>query len=157
MPVQQLTNGFGSGLRDALRGPTPAGEQSPRGITAIESPVPQIDAAQRPRLGGPGAFEVFFNPGFRQFNGKWGLVGTTVNEDTGAVIPSVTVDLYDSATKAWLATTVSDASGNFAFLSGPGSPVAGSLSRQYFCVGYLPGSPDQAGTTLNTLRAGSVA
>lgn len=157
MPAQLPTNGFGSGLRDVLCRPTPVGEFSPRGVASIDSPLPLVDAVSRPRSSGPGSIEVFFNKGFLQFNGKWGLIGTTVNEDTGAIIPSVTVDLYDSATKTWLASTVSDANGNFSFVSGPGSPVKGSLSMTYFCVGYLPGSPDQAGTTLNTLRAGSVA
>lgn len=39
--------------------------------------------------------------------------------------------------------TLSDGSGNFAFTVG--------LGETYYVVAYLPGSPDRAGTTVNTL------
>jgi protocatechuate 3,4-dioxygenase beta subunit len=41
------------------------------------------------------------------------------------------------------ATTTSDANGNFTFNIGP--------NRQFQLVAYLPGSPDVAGVTVNTL------
>lgn len=119
----------------------------PGSASMIDSPLAQVDPVQALR---PVQAKIQFNAGFRQYAGRWAVIGVTKNEDTGAVIPSVPVDLYDSAAKAYLASTVSDASGVFSFLvGGPG--------KDYFLIGYLLGSPDIAGTTVNRIRATGVA
>jgi hypothetical protein len=66
-------------------------------------------------------------------------------DSTGAALGNCVVKLYRTWDDVMINQTVSDGSGNFslyALTSGP-----------YYVVAYLPGSPDVAGTTLNTLVA----
>lgn len=66
---------------------------------------------------------------------------------TGVPLGGCTVKLYRTATDELVETGVSDGSGVYSFATvGPG--------QNYYVVAYLPGSPDVAGTTVNTL-AGS--
>ena len=53
--------------------------------------------------------------------------------------------MFVTGVDAFIATTVSDGSGNFTLLP----PVSGP----YYLVAYLAGAPDVAGTTVNTLTA----
>jgi hypothetical protein len=72
-----------------------------------------------------------------------GFVITGVTRDsTGTPLPSVTVDLYLSATDQRVDSTVSDGAGNFTF---------GATAGPYYLVAYKVGTPDVAGTSVNTL------
>ena len=73
-------------------------------------------------------------------------VGITKNS-SGVALPNCRVDLFKAdATQTYIATTYSDASGNYSF-------TVGSNSGYFFCRAYLPGSPDVAGTTTDTVVA----
>ena len=61
----------------------------------------------------------------------------------GGAIGNCVVKCYDTLTDAVVFTTTSDASGNYA------GTVPGS--GEYYLVAYLDGSPDIAGTSVNTL------
>jgi hypothetical protein len=70
------------------------------------------------------------------------IVGIT-KDSVGVAVGACTVNLYLTETNQWVNTTVSDGSGNYSFIATPG--------RQYYVVSYKAGSPDIAGTTVNTL------
>jgi hypothetical protein len=73
-------------------------------------------------------------------------VGITKNS-AGVALPNCRVDLFKAdATQRYIATTYSDASGAYSF-------VVGNNSGYFFCRAYLPGSPDLAGTTTDTVVA----
>lgn len=72
----------------------------------------------------------------------WTLSGVTRNL-RGQPLGLVTVDIFDTATNTIQGTTVSDGGGNYT--------VTLNTGANCFAVGYLAGSPDVAGTTLNTL------
>lgn len=76
--------------------------------------------------------------------GQWrrAVYGLTKNS-AGVLLPGCTVDLFDTATDTKRDSCVSDASARYevsAYLDGP-----------FYIVAYLAGSPDVAGTTVNTL------
>jgi hypothetical protein len=70
------------------------------------------------------------------------IIGVT-RDSAGAILAGATVKLYRTQSDEYLAQTISDGSGNFSLdVPGP-SP--------FYLVAYLPGSPDVAGATVNTL------
>lgn len=77
------------------------------------------------------------------FKGKFTISGVTKNS-SGSALGNCVVLLFDASTNIELLTTISDASGNYSF------PL-GNNTNHYFIVAYLAGSPDVAGTTVNTL------
>ena len=88
---------------------------------------------------GPGRFTTtWFLGGFR-------LVGTTLNS-SGARLGLCAVHLFQTGDDAEIAETVSDANGDYTF-------NIGTNAGNFYVVAYKPGSPDVAGTTLNTLVA----
>jgi len=72
------------------------------------------------------------------------LSGVT-KDASGVALGGCTVDMFVTGTDAFIASTVSDGSGNFTLLP----PASGP----YYLVAYLAGAPDVAGTTVNTLTA----
>jgi hypothetical protein len=72
------------------------------------------------------------------------LSGVT-RDSSGTALPLCDLDLYMTHADTLAAQTQSDASGNFTFWN-PGS-------GPYYIVAYKSGSPDVAGTTVNTLIA----
>jgi hypothetical protein len=64
-------------------------------------------------------------------------------DSTGAVLGNCAVHLFDTATDAEIEQTTSDASGNYSFRY--------ASTKPFYVVAYLAGSPDVAGTTVNTL------
>ena len=70
------------------------------------------------------------------------ISGVTRNGQ-GAILGSCVVHLFLTATDVLWAVTTSDASGNYSFTVPSGS--------SFYAVAYLVGSPDLAGTTVNTL------
>lgn len=75
------------------------------------------------------------------------LSGVT-RDSAGAVLDSCLVDLFQTGGDIITQQTVSAADGVFTF-SNPGS-------GPFYLVAYKPGSPDVAGTTVNTLRTTAV-
>lgn len=75
---------------------------------------------------------------------RWQITGTTKNA-SGTAIGGVSVDLFATNNDAVADRTISDtvSVGAYSFSVG--------LSQQYYAVAYLAGSPDTAGTTVNTL------
>lgn len=71
------------------------------------------------------------------------IFGVT-KDSTGAALGSCTVDLFTTTDNVLVATTVSDASGNYEFRGR-------STSFTHYVVAYKAGSPDVSGTTVNTL------
>ena|SRR6266704_3044924 len=72
-------------------------------------------------------------------------ISGVTRDSLGNALGNCTVQLFYTATNILAAQTQSDASGNYAFSIGP--------SQACYIVAYLPGSPDVAGTTVNTLVA----
>lgn len=73
------------------------------------------------------------------------VVGVT-RDSFGNVLPGCTVRLFKTSGDVKVAQTVSDGSGNYIFTNcAPGTA--------YYIVAYLAGSPDVAGTSVNTLFA----
>lgn len=72
------------------------------------------------------------------------ILGVT-RDSTGSALGSCVVELFQTGGEIITAKTVSDAAGAFRF-DQPGS-------GPFFLVAYKPGSPDLAGTTVNTLIA----
>lgn len=66
-------------------------------------------------------------------------------DSSGNPLGSCNVVLYYTKDNSVAAITVSDANGNYSIIASP--------SEQYYLVAYLPGTPDVAGTTVNTLVA----
>ncbi len=72
------------------------------------------------------------------------ITGVT-RDSLGNALGNCTLELFYTATNTLAAVTTSDASGNYSFSIGP--------SLSCYIVAYLAGSPDVAGTTVNTLVA----
>jgi hypothetical protein len=72
------------------------------------------------------------------------LIFGVTKDSAGAVLASCTVSLYRTLDDMLFEKVISDGSGNYAF-------SAIGLSEQYYVVAYKAGSPDVAGTTVNTL------
>ena len=75
---------------------------------------------------------------------RWMVSGTTKNSN-GTAIGSCEVGLFRTVGDVKVNATISDITivGAFSFSVG--------LSQSYYAVAYLAGSPDIAGTTVNTL------
>ena len=89
-------------------------------------------------MGFPALRTIRFQPGLQ-------IEGFT-RDSLGAILPGCTVALFLTSGNVFVSSTVSDATGYFSFI------VASNIP-QYFLVGYLAGSPDVEGTTVNTLTA----
>lgn len=72
------------------------------------------------------------------------ISGVTYNS-TGTPLSTSIVKLYFTTTDIVVSSTVSDSLGNYSFI--------GSPSTVYYLIAYKAGSPDVAGTTLNTVIA----
>jgi hypothetical protein len=79
------------------------------------------------------------------FSDKAYKISGVTRDSAGNALGNCIVDLFYTPTDTLAAKVTSDASGNFSFSVGP--------SIQCYIVAYLPGSPDVAGTTVNTLTA----
>jgi hypothetical protein len=91
---------------------------------------------------GPLAPQTFYIPFVRA--PRWVVNGTTY-DSTGAILPSCTVLLFETATNVWRGITLSDSNGSYVLDAAP--------STAYFVVFYKAGAPDVAGTTVNTVLA----
>ena len=90
-------------------------------------------------------FSRIFPSGFPSGKVVLHILGVT-KDSTSTPLGGVTVSLFLTSTNALLGTTISDGSGNYDFpLFTPVGP--------FYVVAYKAGSPDVAGTTVNTLVA----
>ncbi len=71
------------------------------------------------------------------------LSGSTVDANNNP-LTGVTVRAFLASNNLYVGQTTSDANGNYSL----GSPYLGVA---HYMVAYLPGSPDESGTTVNTL------
>lgn len=77
---------------------------------------------------------------------QFGFIGIS-RDSTGAALGGCTVKLYRERDDFAVEATVSDANGNYRF-------VTASMIETYYTRWYLAGSPDLAGTSKNTLVPG---
>lgn len=75
------------------------------------------------------------------------IAGTTL-DSAGSPLGGCTVHLFRTRDDAEIDQTVSDGSGAYAFLTA-------QPAETHYAVAYLAGSPDVAGTTVNTLAGGA--
>jgi hypothetical protein len=73
------------------------------------------------------------------------ITGTTVDAN-GAPLAGCTVQLFRTGDDSFVAELVSDGAGAYSF-------VMGDNAGTFYLVAYKPGSPDVAGTTVNTIAA----
>ena len=76
------------------------------------------------------------------------LISGVTRDSTGAALGNCTVHFFRAADDLAIAQTTSDANGVFSTYVPAGV--------QYYIIAYLPGSPDVAGTTVNTLTGAQV-
>src|SRR4051812_45632287 len=76
------------------------------------------------------------------FSFPYDIIGVTY-DSTGLALPGCKVQIYRTGDDSYVSETTSDSSGNYAI-------PAWNMFTHYL-VAYLPGSPDVAGTTVNTL------
>jgi hypothetical protein len=81
----------------------------------------------------------------RSFSTKAFTITGVTKDSAGAALGSCVVDLFLTNGDIFVATTTSNGSGNYSF---------GATGGPYYIVAYKKGSPDVAGTTVDTL-AGS--
>ena len=79
------------------------------------------------------------------FTGTFSLSGVT-RDSSGVALAGCVVDLFLNSEDTLVATTTSDGSGNYRF-------VVNGNSQTYFVRANKAGSPDVAGTSVNTLTA----
>ena len=70
------------------------------------------------------------------------VTGITIDQ-LGARMAGVTVKAFDSVSNVFVTQTVSDGSGNYSMTLPKGNT--------YFLVAYKAGSPNKAGTSVNTI------
>jgi hypothetical protein len=90
-----------------------------------------------------GAFQEFFVPAPAA---EQHLISGVTRDAGGAPLGNCVVECFQTSTNALVDRFVSDAFGNFAL-----TVAAPYTGINYFLVAYKPGSPDVAGTTVNTL------
>jgi len=71
-----------------------------------------------------------------------GISGITIDQ-LGARLPGCTVKAFNSVTNVFVDQTISDGSGNYSMNLPRGNT--------YFLVAYKAGSPNKAGTSVNTI------
>lgn len=86
-----------------------------------------------------GAVQTGFGPIFPY---PYDIMGRTLDAG-GAVLGNCEVQLFRTEDDSYVSSTTSDVSGNYAI------PASNQLT--HYLVAYLAGSPDVAGTTVNTL------
>jgi hypothetical protein len=77
------------------------------------------------------------------------VITDTVCDANGTPVPGATIHLFDTATDVEVDEVTSNGSGVFTFTNP-------TLGPNYYVVGYLAGSPDIAGTSVNTLQTAQV-
>ena len=107
--------------------------------------APTRDSANGAKWTGPNPYGPFFNSAAQKFKGSFAISGVT-RDSTGAALGSCRVEMFRTGGDVFVADTTSDGSGVF-------SITTPNNSGTFYLVAYKPGSPDVAGTTVNTLTA----
>jgi len=94
-------------------------------------------------LNGATSHGAHFSSVRNQVKQRWLITGVT-KDSTGAALGNCTVTIFTTVDNMPRATYVSDAAGNYSI------SVDGNAQTR-FAVSYKAGSPDVAGTTVNTL------
>ena len=105
--------------------------------------VPERDSSNGARGTGPNYNGPFFNSQKQKFLGSFSITGIT-RDNAGAALGSCRVELMRTGGDTFVAETISDGSGNFTL-------VTPNNSGTFYLVAYKVGSPDKAGTSVNTL------
>ena len=88
------------------------------------------------------AVQSFINCETPYFEYPYSIAGVT-RDGSRAALASCTVLMFRTADNSLAGITTSDANGNFL--------ISASPNLSHYLVAYLPGSPDVAGTSVNTL------
>lgn len=99
------------------------------------------------RIGGIGATNAGFFADCTISRPSRYLISGVTRDSGGSVLGNCVVEVFESATYLLRGATISDATGNYAI------EIVGDRSLTFFAVAYKAGSPDLAGTTINTLLA----
>lgn len=118
---------------------TRQGRDRDAGVLWSRSSMVGIDVAVR------GTKQQQWDYPFAYSSGRSGarLISGVAYGATGSPIPGATVRLFNTATGLLVCTATADSAGNYV-VTEPNNVAS-------FVVAYLPGSPDVAGTTVNTL------
>ena len=82
---------------------------------------------------------------FRTFrNAKNFTISGVTKDSSGNPLANCVVHLFRTGDDSAVAKTTSDGSGNYSF-------TLGDNAGNFYVVAYLPGAPDVAGVTVNTL------
>lgn len=151
------STGTVSGRAGRNSGPSSFMKMKVNGIASSSSPVGKwtgpnsgspdfggssIDMAVAQKTG-PNFGGTLFNSQKDKVKQQWLITGVT-RDSAGVALGNCTVHLFNRNSDIEIAEMVSDASGNYSFtIDGNG--------QQRYAVAYLAGSPDVAGTTVNTL------
>lgn len=76
------------------------------------------------------------------------FISGTTKDSSSVALPSCSVKLFRTSDDLLMETVTSDGSGNYSFSSV-------GLGETYYVVAYKAGSPDVAGTTVNSLVGSS--
>ena len=129
-------------LRFPGNGPKIADRFSPRTLGEKLLPVSQLATERRFFYPGTGPrFRQRFSP--RNLSSNFFVLNGITKDSSGAVLGNCVVMLFRTGDDTVESETVSDGSGNYSFTRG------NNLAA--YCVAYKSGSPDVAGTTVNTL------
>jgi hypothetical protein len=73
------------------------------------------------------------------------VISGVTRDASGNALGSCAVNVFETVSGLLRGSTISDASGNYNI------EIAGDRGLTFFAAAYLPGSPDIAGVTVNTL------
>jgi len=117
-----------------------AGQQNPNAVTG------KPPAVLRPWAYGSPVFKPAVVHGLKPLPPRIATIEGFTRDNTGAILGNCIVELYLTATDEPLFKTTSDANGFFRFTAARYSPAT------HYLVAYKAGSPDVAGTSVNTLQ-----
>lgn len=111
------------------------------GRPTVGRPTVGRPAVGRPAVGRPTVVHRLMPPPV-----TWPLLSGVTRDSTGAVLGNCAVELMLTESDVKVDKVVSSATGDYSFKSG-------RYGKAYYIVAYKAGSPDVAGTTVNTLVA----
>lgn len=83
-------------------------------------------------------------------------ISGVTRDSAGAALAACTVKLFRTRDNVFVTQKISDESGNYSFDNVSPDQLANvSVGEQFYTVAYKAGSPDVAGTSLNTLVGSS--
>jgi hypothetical protein len=129
-------------MRALTPAPAPAVWNTPFGITDSDIKGPGIPKPIMMRMRGRTVIPIMKT--LRPTPGVRLLISGVTRDKDGTALATCAVSLFRTSDNAIMEQTTSDGVGAFAF-------SAVGLGESYYVVAYKAGSPDVAGTTVNTL------